>query len=106
MVASRFDVYFHQPTFEFRYDIESIVATRLQPLKRGTKARRLEYLVKWAGYESEENTWEPEDNLVNVRRNSHIRACAHAVHMCAHASTVTSLRLPRARYVDHKTTPL
>jgi hypothetical protein len=33
---------------------------------RGKKMVR-EYLIKWAGYESIHNTWEPEDNLVHSR---------------------------------------
>jgi chromobox protein 1 len=38
------------------YEVESILA------KRVTK-NRTEYLVKWKGYEEDENTWEPVANL-------------------------------------------
>lgn len=41
---------------EDAYEVETIVTERK---RKGT----IEYYVKWKGYSSEENTWEPEDNL-------------------------------------------
>ena len=41
------------------YEVESILNHR----KRGKK---LEYLIKWAGYDSSQNTWEPEENLDGI----------------------------------------
>ena len=31
------------------------------------KRRKLEYLVRWKGYDDANNTWEPEDNLANAQ---------------------------------------
>ena len=41
------------------YEVETILDSRLCHGK-------LEYLVKWEGYPSEDNTWEPEGNLTNA----------------------------------------
>lgn len=42
------------------YIVERIVGTREV---MGTK----QYLVKWKGYPSSQNTWEPIENLNNIR---------------------------------------
>ena len=39
------------------YIAEKIVSKR-------TRKRKIEYLVKWKGYNSSENTWEPEENIL------------------------------------------
>ncbi|XP_060630749.1 chromodomain Y-like protein [Anolis sagrei] len=41
------------------YEVERIVD------KRKNKKGKTEYLVRWKGYESEDDTWEPEQHLVN-----------------------------------------
>jgi len=41
---------------EEEYEVERIVGCR-------KKNGRIEYLIKWKGYSSDENTWEPEANL-------------------------------------------
>ncbi|XP_033854740.1 chromodomain Y-like protein isoform X2 [Acipenser ruthenus] len=41
------------------YEVESIVA------KRKNKKGKTEYLVHWKGYNSDDDTWEPEQHLVN-----------------------------------------
>ncbi|CAB4003620.1 Hypothetical predicted protein [Paramuricea clavata] len=38
------------------YKVERIISRR-------TRKRKAEYLVKWSGYGSLENSWEPEENL-------------------------------------------
>lgn len=43
------------------YVVEKILDERINP-----KTKKLEYLVKWAGYDSEsDNTWEPVENCVS-----------------------------------------
>jgi hypothetical protein len=45
------------------YEVEAILGER----ERRSRGRRVqEYLVKWAGYPSEYNTWEPRNNLEEV----------------------------------------
>ena len=44
---------------EQEYKFEALLAHRKQ---RG----KLQYLVKWKGYDTSENTWEPEDNLTHM----------------------------------------
>ena len=41
------------------YDVEKILGARV-------RRRKLEYLVKWQGFEEEHNSWEPADALGNV----------------------------------------
>lgn len=43
------------------YDVEKIVDKKIN------SSGKEMYLVKWAGYSSKDNTWEPLDNLQNVR---------------------------------------
>ena len=42
---------------EDEYEVESVVS------KRDTGEGKVEYLVKWKGYEAFDNTWEPVENL-------------------------------------------
>jgi hypothetical protein len=46
-----------EPQEELEYDIETVLAGRLN--KQGNP----EYLIKWAGYDTTHNSWEPEGNL-------------------------------------------
>lgn len=50
------------------YEVEKIVTSRIN--KKGIWvpiSGKKEYLIKWVGYDSNQNTWEPERNLVNVK---------------------------------------
>merc|ERR1712062_279241 len=42
---------------EAEYEVESVVS------KRETEEGKVEYLVKWKGYDASDNTWEPVENL-------------------------------------------
>merc|ERR1712157_319531 len=39
------------------YEVETVVS------KRDTEEGKVEYLVKWKGYDASDNTWEPVENL-------------------------------------------
>lgn len=58
-----------KPSGEFpsgqEFVIEKIVARRFNQ-----KKKQFEYLLKWEGYPSEQNTWEPADNM---------SACVHLI---------------------------
>src|SRR6266568_3829129 len=41
------------------YEVEAIIAHR-------QKGHQMEYLIKWKGYASSDQTWEPETNVSNV----------------------------------------
>ena len=43
---------------EEEYEVEAILAHRHQ-------GRSLQYLIKWKGYDTSYNTWEPQQNLQN-----------------------------------------
>ncbi|XP_029070929.1 chromodomain Y-like protein isoform X1 [Monodon monoceros] len=47
------------------YEVERIID------KRKNKKGKTEYLVRWKGYDSEDDTWEPEQNLVNCEEYIH-----------------------------------
>uniref|UniRef100_A0A8C5XJ66 Chromo domain-containing protein n=1 Tax=Microcebus murinus TaxID=30608 RepID=A0A8C5XJ66_MICMU len=47
------------------YEVERIVD------KRKNKKGKTEYLVRWKGYDSEDDTWEPEQHLVNCEEYMH-----------------------------------
>jgi hypothetical protein len=44
------------------YEVDSILSKRIRKYGRGS---RVEYLIHWAGYPSEEDTWEPISNLTH-----------------------------------------
>jgi hypothetical protein len=46
------------------YEVEAILNKRLRKFGRGS---RVEYLIHWKGYSSEEDTWEPIGNLTNCK---------------------------------------
>jgi hypothetical protein len=48
---------------KLEYDVEKVINSRM-------RWGRLEYLVKWDGYTSENNTWEPETNLLPRSKKS------------------------------------
>ena len=47
----------HANRVDLRYEVESVVATR-------RRAGEREVLVKWVGFSSKHNTWEPRESLV------------------------------------------
>merc|ERR1712122_449377 len=42
---------------EVEYEVGTVVS------KRDTEEGKVEYLVKWKGYDASDNTWEPVENL-------------------------------------------
>lgn len=48
-----------EPISELKYEVEEIV-------NRRTRANKIEYRVKWKGYPTEDNSWEPISNLTEA----------------------------------------
>ena len=44
------------------FEVESILKHRVRKYGKGS---RLEYLIHWKGYQSDDDTWEPLRNLTN-----------------------------------------
>ena len=49
------------PRKEDEYEVERIVGRR-------TFQGKIHYLIKWFGYPPSQNTWEPEENLINIAK--------------------------------------
>ena len=58
---------------ETEYEVEEIIDSRLIQGK-------LQYLIKWKGYTTKNNTWEPETNLKHAQALIH---CYHAAPECS-----------------------
>ncbi|XP_029446442.1 chromodomain Y-like protein isoform X3 [Rhinatrema bivittatum] len=52
-------------------ECQSITAVERIVDKRKNKKGKTEYLVRWKGYDSEDDTWEPEQHLVNCEEYIH-----------------------------------
>ena len=46
---------------DYEWEVENILSDRV------TKNGRHEYLIKWSGYSTIHNSWEPIENLVNAK---------------------------------------
>jgi len=48
------------------YEIEQLLGHHFESRRGGGKGRknRLEFLIRWRGYSSENDTWEPRENLL------------------------------------------
>ena len=46
---------------DYEWEVENILSDRV------TKNGRHEYLIKWSGYTTIHNSWEPIENLVNAK---------------------------------------
>jgi cephalosporin-C deacetylase-like acetyl esterase len=44
------------------YEVEKVIAKRMLP-KKGKRAARTEYLIKWKGYDDQWNQWMAQDQL-------------------------------------------
>lgn len=42
------------------WEVEKIISKKV-------KAKKVFYLIKWAGWEDKHNTWEPTENLLNIK---------------------------------------
>ena len=47
------------------YNVEAIMARKYE-----SKRKTYVYLVKWAGYDEDQNTWEPKQNLISARESN------------------------------------
>ena len=48
------------------YEVERILSHRSRRTGRGSHSDKTEFLIKWQGYATEHNTWEPEANVSNA----------------------------------------
>lgn len=52
-----------RPESDTEWEVEKIVESQVDAVTRENF-----YLVKWKGFSSEHNTWEPKKNMVNCSR--------------------------------------
>src|ERR1700722_4907935 len=84
------------------YKVEAILAERIQ---RGV----MEYLIKWKGYTTENNTWEPEENITNVKdilqkfkaQGQATRKWGHSVRVFVQSDASDTSHMPTANAVEH-----
>src|SRR3984957_18870062 len=84
------------------YKVEAILAERIC---RGVT----EYLVKWKGYTTENNTWEPEENITNAKdelrkfkaRGRTSGKGGHSVRVFAQSDISNALHMPTADAAEH-----
>ena len=66
------------PDGTLEYEVERILDHR--PRQYGRGKRRMEYLIKWMGYEPDHNSWEPEENIPDDLKSEYWKAQARLVH--------------------------
>ena len=84
------------------YEVEAILAERI---RRGVT----EYLVKWKGYTTENNTWEPEDNITNAKdelrkfkaRGRASKKGGHSVRVFRQSDISDASHVPAADATEH-----
>jgi hypothetical protein len=57
-----------QETFHYVQEEENEFEVEKILKRRSDQGRHQEFLVKWKGYPTSENTWEPEENLINCQQ--------------------------------------
>ena len=49
---------FDDSTSDEEYEVEAILNKRIN------RVGKIEYLIKWLGYDHKDNTWEPDENIM------------------------------------------
>ena len=72
------------------YEIENILTHKM-------KGNQWQYLIKWKGYSSNENTWEPEKNLLNSLETLKAYKKTHGLDIHSQPTSSSQLLSPSSR---------